>query len=112
MDRIPIAVVTTIDSESAAQQMARALVQQGLAACVQITRIESVYMWKNELQQSPEWRLVFKTVRERYPEVERHIRQLHSYEVPAIHAIAFDKVSSAYGDWIAENSSGFTPLAA
>jgi periplasmic divalent cation tolerance protein len=110
MDRIPIGVVTTIDSESAARYMARELVKQGLAACVQITRIDSVYLWNNELHESPEWRIMIKTVREQYPVIEAAIKELHSYDVPAIHAVAFDKVNSAYGEWIVEHSSGFGVL--
>ena len=52
------------------------------------------------------YRQVFKTTREQYPAVERAIRELHSYELPAIHAVAFDRVYEPYAAWIAAGSSG------
>jgi len=99
----PIAVVTTVDSRAAAQRLARTLVGRKLAACAQISEIESVYTWKGAVQQEPEFRVLFKTVSERYAEVERAIRELHSYELPAIHAFAFEHVLPAYAAWIEEN---------
>ena len=83
--------------------MAQALVQGRLAACAQISRIESVYRWQGRVVQEPECRIVVKTTRERYAQVERAIRELHSYELPAIHALAFDAVYAPYGDWIAQS---------
>ena len=101
-----IAVVTTVASREEAQRMARTLVERRLAACAQISAIESVYGWKGAIQQEPEFRVLFKTTSERYDAVERAIRELHSYELPAIHAFAFEHVYPAYAEWIAENSSG------
>lgn len=86
--------------------MAHALVAGGLAACVQITPIESVYAWQGEIREDAELRLVVKTIEARYAAVEAAIRGLHSYELPAIHAIAFAHVERAYGEWIADNSIG------
>jgi periplasmic divalent cation tolerance protein len=100
---IPIAVVTTVASRAEAQTMAHALVQRRLAACAQISDIESVYRWQGTVHQEPECRLVIKTTRERYGDVERAIRELHSYELPAIHALAFDAVYAPYAQWIAQS---------
>ena len=99
----PIAVVTTVASRAEAQTMAHALVQRRLAACAQISEIESVYRWKGQVHQDPECRLVIKTTRERYAQVEQTIRELHSYELPAIHALAFAAVSAPYAQWIVES---------
>jgi periplasmic divalent cation tolerance protein len=98
-----IAVVTTVASREEAQRLARTLVERNLAACAQISEIESVYRWKGEVQQEPEFRVLFKTTDQRYAEVERALRELHSYELPAIHAFAFEHVFPAYAAWIAEN---------
>jgi len=98
----PIAVVTTVASPAEAQAMAQALVQRRLAACAQISRIDSVYRWQGRVVHEPECRIVVKTTRERYPQVEQAIRELHSYELPAIHALAFDAVYAPYGEWIVQ----------
>ena len=108
----PIAVVTTVASHAEAQAMAQALVQRRLAACVQISQIESVYRWQGRVVQEPECRIVVKTTRERYAQVERAIRELHSYELPAIHALAFEAIYAPYGDWIAQSCDGGDPPSA
>ena len=99
----PIAVVTTVANHAEAQAMAQALVERRLAACVQVSQIESVYRWQGQVQQDSECRLVVKTTRERYAQVEQAIRELHSYELPAIHALAFDAIYAPYGEWIAQS---------
>ena len=100
----PIAVVTTVATLDDARRLARALVEQRLAACAQISAIESVYRWEGALQQETEHRVLFKTVHERYAEVEAAIRALHPYELPAIHALPFAEVFPAYAAWVSENS--------
>ena len=104
----PIAVVTTVATRAEAESLARALVQRRLAACAQISQIESIYRWQGQLQQEAECRLVIKTTRERYAQVEQSIRELHSYELPAIHALAFDAIHAPYGDWIAQSCEAET----
>ncbi len=102
----PIAVVTTVGSRDDAHRLARNLVERKLVACAQISEIESVYQWKGAVQQEPEFRILFKTTDECYALVERTIRELHPYELPAIHAFAFEHVEPAYAAWIAENAGG------
>jgi len=99
-----IAVVTTVGNREEARRLALTLVERGLAACAQISEIESIYRWKDVVQREPEFRLLLKTSDERYPEVERAIRELHSYELPAIHAFAFEHILPAYAAWIEENA--------
>jgi periplasmic divalent cation tolerance protein len=101
-----IAVVTTIDGLAEAQSMARALVERKLAACAQISEIESFYAWNGVVQNEKEFRVLFKTTSESYQSVEDAIRELHSYELPAIHAFAFEYVYAPYAAWIESNSVG------
>lgn len=102
----PIAVVTTVGKLAEAQSMARALVERRLAACAQIDAIESCYWWQGAVQNEKEYRLLLKTVPELYPAVEAAIRELHSYELPAIHAVALDEVFAPYAAWIEANATG------
>ena len=101
-----IAVITTIDSREAAQAMATALVERKLAACVQISPIESFYTWQGKTQHDREFRVLAKTVGDRYPEVEVAMRELHSYELPAIYALETAEIFAPYADWVVENSGG------
>ncbi|MGA8515583.1 MAG: divalent-cation tolerance protein CutA, partial [Burkholderiaceae bacterium] len=83
-----------------AQSMARHVVGRKLAACAQISEIQSVYTWNGALQDEKEFRILFKSTRAAYPALEAAIRELHAYELPAIHALAFDHVSAPYAAWI------------
>lgn len=95
-----IAVHTTLDSLDAARTMASALVERRLVACAQISSIESIYRWDGRLQHEPEFRIVFKTARPRYAEVEAAIKALHPYELPAIFAVPVAAAAADYGDWV------------
>jgi periplasmic divalent cation tolerance protein len=99
----PIAVVTTVATIDEARRMAQAIVERRLAACAQVSQIESCYRWDGEVRNEPECRLVFKTTAAAWDAIERAIRELHGYELPAIHALALDRVSAPYAQWIADN---------
>jgi periplasmic divalent cation tolerance protein len=101
-----IAVVTTVGNLGEAQSIACALVGRRLAACAQISEIESFYTWQGSVQNEKEFRLLFKTTDERYPAVEAAIKELHPYELPAIHAFALEHVYAPYAAWIESNSAG------
>jgi periplasmic divalent cation tolerance protein len=101
-----IAVLTTTGTLENAQQLAKALVDARLAACAQISQIESVYTWQGEVQQEKEFRILFKTTAERYEQVEKAICDLHSYELPAILALPVSQAYAPFVDWVEENSSG------
>jgi periplasmic divalent cation tolerance protein len=101
-----IAVVTTVGSREQAQLIAGSLVERRLAACAQISEIDSYYVWHGTVQHEPEWRVLVKTTADQYEVVEAAIRELHSYELPAIHAYPFARTSEPYGEWIAANSRG------
>jgi len=97
-------VVTTVGQRDEADRIGRALVERGLAACAQISAIDSYYAWKGAVEHDVEFRVVFKVAAGAYDEVEQAIRALHSYELPAIHAIAVERAHEPYSAWVAANS--------
>lgn len=104
-----LTVVTTVESQPEAQHMARALVERGLVACAQISEIESFYPWDGAVQHTQEFRLLFKTTRARYAALAQAIRELHAYELPAIHACAIEEIYAPYAAWV-ENNCQEPPL--
>jgi periplasmic divalent cation tolerance protein len=100
-----IAMVTTVGNLAEAQSMARAVVERKLAACAQISEIESFYTWNDAVQHEKEFRVLFKTTRDCYQAVEDAIRELHSYELPAIHAFPLAEIYAPYAAWIEANSN-------
>jgi periplasmic divalent cation tolerance protein len=98
-----IQVTTTTDNKEEAEKIAQHLVGEKLAACVQILGpITSTYRWKGKVETAEEWLCLIKTKENLYPEVEKAIISLHSYETPEIVAAPIIKGSSGYLDWMDE----------
>jgi periplasmic divalent cation tolerance protein len=94
-------VVTTVDSEDAAEQLARGITGARLAACVQIVGpIRSLYWWHGELDETREWQLMIKTTSGRLSALEEYLKANHSYETPEIAAIEIPWGSREYLGWI------------
>lgn len=98
-----LAVITTTATLEEAQRMAHDLVERRLAACAQISAIESFYRWEGKVQHDHEYRLLFKTTEERYSEIEQAIREMHSYALPAIFALPVEQAFAEYALWIIES---------
>jgi periplasmic divalent cation tolerance protein len=97
-------VLSTAGSTEEAHKIARYLVDNQLAACVNIVpQIESIYRWQGKVESSAEWLLLIKTTSENVPAVEDAIRELHSYDLPECIAIAIEGGASAYLDWIGQS---------
>jgi periplasmic divalent cation tolerance protein len=80
------------------------MVEMKLAACAQISAIESFYTWDGATQQDPEWRILFKTTRRNYAAVEAAIRERHPYQLPAIYSVAVDDAFGRYAEWVAQEA--------
>jgi periplasmic divalent cation tolerance protein len=94
-------VLSTAGSEDQARKIARHLVDERLAACVNIIpRIESIYRWQDKVESSAEWLLLIKTTGEKSPAVRDAIQALHSYELPECITISIEDGSAAYLGWI------------
>lgn len=101
----PLIVLTNCPDAPTAQRIARTLVEQGLAACVnQLAPVHSTYRWEGAIEQAEEVPLLIKTTRERYPELEAAIRTLHPYSVPEIVAVPIAAGYSAYLRWVADET--------
>jgi len=98
-------VMTTTDHPSDADQLARVLVTEKLAACVQILPITSYFSWEQELQQDSELLLLIKTRSELYPQVETAILKHHCYEVPEVILLPINQGYLPYLEWI-DNHTG------
>jgi periplasmic divalent cation tolerance protein len=99
-----VQVLTAAGSEEEAARIASSLVEERLAACVQVVGpIVSHYRWRGEVEEEREWQCLAKTTLARYPEVETAIRRLHSYEEPEIIAIPILAASPTYLAWLDEN---------
>ena len=102
-------IFTTTGTKEEADSLAAALVQNRLAACVQIMAIDSHYVWEGKAENSAEFLLLVKTRAALYPDVEQFLTENHSYDVPEILQVPVTSGSAAYLAWIDANTGYDTP---
>ena len=102
-----ILVISTLPDQEQAQKLAQSLVQQKLAACVNILpSATSVYRWQGQVETANETIILIKTTMARYPDLEAAIKAQHPYELPEIIAVPVSTGLWAYLDWVqAETTS-------
>ncbi len=96
-------IKTTCYSKREARFIARLLLDKKLAACVQISKIESFYHWNEQVQQDKEHLVVMKTKAKNYKEIEKLIIKNNSYEIPQLIAIPIQDADKKYLEWIDNN---------
>ena len=102
-----IVVLTTCAAQSDAEQLARALVEARLAACVNILPgALSVYHWKGAIESEAECLLVIKTSRDLFPALTAEVEKLHPYELPELLALPVVAGSPNYLKWFDGNLRG------
>ena len=95
-------VFTNLPDRASAERLAELLLEQRLAACVNILApCRSVYRWKGAVQHHEEHPMLIKTSAERYGALEQALRQGHPYELPEIIAVPIEQGLPAYLDWVA-----------
>ncbi|MGW1884856.1 divalent-cation tolerance protein CutA [Streptomyces sp. NPDC001970] len=101
-----LTVLTTTDSAAKAEELARGAVEARLAACAQISApVTSVYHWRNAIETSEEWQVLFKTTEARYDALEAYLRAHHDYDTPEIIATPVVRGSAAYLEWVASGTT-------
>jgi periplasmic divalent cation tolerance protein len=99
-----VLVLTTLGADADAATLARTLVEERLAACVNVLPVMiSVYRWKGAVEPDREQQLVMKTTADRVPALEARLHQLHPYELPEFLVLAASGGSTAYLEWVAES---------
>jgi periplasmic divalent cation tolerance protein len=99
----PIIVLVTCGSEEEALKIAHSLVEERLAACVNLVfPVRSIYRWEGKIWDEKEWILIIKTQKQRFEKLEKKVKSLHSYSVPEIIGLPIIEGSSSYLDWLKE----------
>lgn len=105
MEEIRVVLITAPANEDA-ERIARLLVEERLAACVNIVpKVLSVYRWEGAVQSDAESLLIVKTRADRLSELEARVRSIHPYSVPEIVALRVTGGNPAYIDWVFTESS-------
>jgi len=101
-----VIVLTTMPDDARADELARTLVDERLAACVNVHGpMMSTYRWKGKVERDAERQLVIKTTRDRVSALETRLRALHPYELPEFIVISVESGSDAYLAWVSTETS-------
>jgi periplasmic divalent cation tolerance protein len=100
-----VIVLTTMPDDARADELARTLVDERLAACVNVhAPMTSTYRWKGTVERDAERQLVIKTSRDRVAALEARLRLLHPYELPEVVVIGVERGSDAYLRWVSDET--------
>ena len=101
---MPIMVTTTCPNKETAENIAKALLTQNAAACVQIIpNTTSFYMWEGKMEQDTEYLMVIKTLKTHFSNVEKLILDHHPYDVPQILSVKISDIHEPYETWLKNN---------
>jgi periplasmic divalent cation tolerance protein len=104
-------ILVTVGSEEQAVAISRALVNERLAACVNIIGpIRSIYRWRGKVEDDREYLLLIKTRATLYVKVELRVRELHTYETPEVLSMSADRGSPPYVKWLLESTGPLRPV--
>jgi len=99
----PVVVLSAVGAPPDAERIARALVEERLAACVNVVPgVVSIYRWKGNVEQEPELMLVIKTIGEKVEALKARLLELHPYELAEVVVIPIVGGHGAYLEWIAQ----------
>ncbi|MEK6953437.1 MAG: divalent-cation tolerance protein CutA [Candidatus Micrarchaeota archaeon] len=98
-----ISVHATCKTLKEAKKIAKEAVKEGLAACANVHKVDSFYSWEGKMENHGEWEISFKTTDGAFLDLERKIRQLSGYEMPAIIALPIEHAGKEYEKWVRES---------
>ncbi len=97
----PLLALSTMPDSDRARELARQLLDERLAACVNLLPgVHSLYRWRGELHEDPEVLMIMKTTRTRFDALRKRLAELHPYEVPELIALPIVDGLSSYLEWM------------
>ena len=100
----PVIIISTFPSKQSVTSIANQLVKKKLAACVNITKISSVYSWKGKIENQSEYLALFKTTKTKLRPLKKELEKLHPYDVPEIVEINPISINKPYLKWLVDST--------
>ena len=101
----PVFIVSTYPNKKSILKIANELVKNKTIACVNISKIDSVYYWNGKIQNSLEYIAIFKTVTKNKIKLKNIIEETHPYDVPEIAEIDITSINKSYLNWLIESTN-------
>ena len=101
----PIIIVSTYPNKKSITKIANELVQNKIVACVNITKISSIYSWQGKIENASEYLVSFKTTQKNKKSLKEKIKTSHPYDVPEIAEINITSINKSYLKWLVESTT-------
>ena len=101
----PVIIVSTFPSKQSVMGIANKLVKKKLVACVNMTKISSVYTWKGKVQNQNEYLAFFKTTKKNQSTLKKELKKLHPYDVPELAEINVESINQPYMKWLVDSTN-------
>ena len=101
----PVLIISTYPNKKSILKIANELVKTKIIACVNISKIDSVYSWNGKIQNSSEYIAIFKTMSKNKTKLKKVIAETHPYDVPEIAEIDVTSINKSYLNWLIESTN-------
>ena len=101
---MPVIIISTFPDKKTITKIANQLVEKKLVACVNITKISSVYSWKGKIENQSEYLALFKTTKTKLQPLKKELENLHPYDVPEIAEINPISINKPYLKWLVDST--------
>lgn len=101
----PIIIISTYPNKKSITKIANELVQNKIAACVNITKISSIYSWQGKIENASEYLVLFKTTQKNKKSLKEKINASHPYDIPEIAEINITSINKSYLKWLVESTT-------
>jgi periplasmic divalent cation tolerance protein len=100
-----IIIISTYPNKNSITKIANELVKNKIAACVNITKISSIYSWQGKIKNTSEYLALFKTTQKNKKSLKEKIKATHPYKVPEIAEINITSINKSYLKWLVESTT-------
>jgi len=101
----PVIIISTYPNKKSISKIAKNLVKNKTVACVNISKISSIYSWKDKVENTSEYLAIFKTMTKNKDLLKKKIKETHPYDVPEIAEIDVTSINKSYLNWLIESTN-------
>ena len=101
----PVIIISTYPNKKSISKIANEFVKNKIVACVNISKISSIYFWKGKVEDSSEYIAIFKTITKNKKLLKQKINETHPYDVPEILEVDVTSINKSYLNWLVESTN-------
>lgn len=100
----PVIIISTYPDKKSISKIAKEFVKNKTVACVNISKISSIYSWDNKIENTSEYLAIFKTITKNKKLLKQKIKDTHPYDIPEIAEIDITSINKSYLNWLIEST--------